>query len=52
MRPTYAELMLVTAERRPEHAAESTPLLGLLSGFVLAAVLWTSIGGLVWLLVN
>lgn len=51
MRPTYADLMLISAAPRPRQAAP-TPLLGLLSGLVFAAVLWTGIAWTIWALLR
>lgn len=47
MRPTYAELNVLIAERARADRAPQMPLLGLLSGLALALVLWGGIAGLV-----
>ncbi|HSP98568.1 MAG TPA: hypothetical protein VL049_15210 [Candidatus Dormibacteraeota bacterium] len=47
MRPTYAELTLLLAERERGDRAPQMPLLGLLSGLALALLLWSGIAWLV-----
>ncbi|MFN8642433.1 MAG: hypothetical protein U0802_12575 [Candidatus Binatia bacterium] len=47
MRPTYAELNLLISQRTRPDRAPQMPLLGLLSGFALALLLWSGIAGLV-----
>jgi hypothetical protein len=50
MRPTYADLtMMIDTATQPDRAP-SMPLLGPLTGLALALLLWSVIGGLVWLL--
>jgi hypothetical protein len=46
MRPTYAHLNLLLADRDRDDRAPHMPLLGLLSGFALALVLWS---GIAWI---
>ncbi len=46
MRPSYAHLNLVIADRARPDRAPQMPLLGLLSGLALALVLWS---GIAWL---
>ncbi|MDX2168007.1 MAG: hypothetical protein SF182_13115 [Deltaproteobacteria bacterium] len=43
MRPTYAQLNMVIADRARPDRAPHMPLLGLLSGLSLALVLWSAI---------
>lgn len=47
MRPSYAELNMLIAERTRPDRAPQMPLLGLLSGLALALVLWSGIAWLV-----
>lgn len=49
MRPTYAELNMLISERTRPDRAPQMPLLGLLSGFALALVLWS---GIAWFLLG
>jgi hypothetical protein len=52
MRPTYAQIeILSAAARRPDRPAHM-PLLGFLTGLSLALVLWSGIGWLMWALLN
>jgi hypothetical protein len=47
MRPTYADLNLLIADRTRPDRAPHMPLLGLLSGLALALAMWSVIGWLV-----
>jgi hypothetical protein len=49
MRPTYAELNVLISERTRPDRAPRMPLVGLLSGLVLALALWS---GIAWLLLG
>lgn len=51
MQPTYADILTLSAAapRRADRPAHM-PLLGLLSGLVLALMLWSAIGWLMWAL--
>ena len=50
MSPTYADILMLSAAYRPAERGAHMPLLGLLSGLVLALVLWSAIGWLAWAL--
>ena len=50
MTPTYAQILRLSAGPRRADPPAHMPLLGLLTGFALALVLWSAIGGLVWAL--
>jgi hypothetical protein len=50
MSPTYADILMLSAAPRRADPPAQMPLLGLLSGFALALVLWSAIGWVVWAL--
>ncbi len=50
LRPTYADLVLLSdAERRTDRSS-SMPLLGFFTGLTLAVILWSAIGWVAWAL--
>ena len=47
-RPTYGDIVMLSAAYARADRAAHMPLLGLLSGLALAIVLWSVIGWLLW----
>ena len=52
MKPTYADILLLSAPYERTDRPACMPLLGFVSGLGLAVVLWSAIGSLVWALLN
>ena len=50
MHPTYVDILTLSAAPRRADRPAHMPLLGLLSGLVLALMLWSAIGWLMWAL--
>jgi hypothetical protein len=52
MKPTYADILLLSAAYERTDRPACMPLLGFVSGLGLAVVLWSAIGSLAWALLN
>jgi len=52
MKPTYADILLLSAEYERANRPVHMPLLGFLSGIGLALFLWSAIGSLAWALLG
>ena len=48
MKPTYVDILLLSAEYERTDRPTRMPLLGFLSGLCLALILWSAIGWLTW----
>ena len=48
MKPTYGDILMLSAAYDRSDRPTRMPLLGLLSGLGLAVILWSAIGGLTW----